>query len=157
MIKKRIISLLILTGILSGIFLTFPTVMQAGQTYDPASPWDPANQSRNQGQREMWDNLIQPELQLYTKDQWGPFGKSEEKHPAVVAIRIIRIIYSILGIIFMFVVLYGGFTWMFAGGIADKTQKARSILINGIIGLIIIIAAYAITSFVVQMLAKTTA
>ena len=155
MMRKKIISFIILAGILSGIFLTLPTASQA-ITWEPGSSWDPSSWSRNKGQQEMWQRFIEPELELYTEDQWGPFRNTEQKHPAVTIIRIIKIIYSILGIIFLLVILYGGFTWMFAGGVSEKTQKARSILINGVIGLVIIIASYAITVFVIQALAKTT-
>ena len=63
--------------------------------------------------------------------------------------NMIRIFLSILGIVFLVMVIYAGFLWMTAGGSSDNIDKAKSLLINGVIGLVIILAAYAITNFVV--------
>lgn len=61
--------------------------------------------------------------------------------------KIIRAILSFLGVIFLVLMIYGGYTWMTARGNDQQVSKARSIVINSIIGLIIIMAAWAITYF----------
>ena len=61
--------------------------------------------------------------------------------------KIIKAILSFLGVIFLVLMIYGGYTWMMAGGNEQQVSKARSIIINSIIGLIIIMAAWAITYF----------
>jgi len=66
--------------------------------------------------------------------------------------KIIKIILSFMGIVLLVVVLYGGFLWMTAGGEEEKVRKAKDWIINGIIGLVIILLAYAITSYVVKKL-----
>ncbi|MBU1179516.1 Ig-like domain-containing protein [Patescibacteria group bacterium] len=53
-------------------------------------------------------------------------------------------------------VLYGGFVWMTAAGDAAKIATAKKILINGVIGLAIILSAFAITHFIVGALEKAT-
>ncbi len=53
-----------------------------------------------------------------------------------------------LGIIFFLLVVYAGFLWMGASGNDSKVEKAKSILISAVTGLVIVVSAYAITSFV---------
>ncbi len=61
---------------------------------------------------------------------------------------------ALVGILFMILMIYGGFKWMTAGGKAEEAQKAQTIIKNSIIGLIIVVAAYLITSFVLQEILK---
>lgn len=60
---------------------------------------------------------------------------------------IVNIALGFLGILATLIILYGGYTWMTSGGNADKVQKAKKIIINGIIGLVIILSSYAIARF----------
>jgi len=69
---------------------------------------------------------------------------------------IIRVALGFLGVIAVLIVLYGGFMWMTAGGNEDRVTKARQIMTAGLIGLIIILAAYAIASFVISSLVTAT-
>lgn len=55
-----------------------------------------------------------------------------------------------LGVIAIIVIIVGGFTWMTAGGNDEKVKKAREIIKNGLIGLIIILLAYTIAVFVIN-------
>jgi len=70
----------------------------------------------------------------------------------VVIANIIRTAMGLLGIIAVLIVLYGGFKWMTSAGSDEKVGEAKKIITAGIIGLIIIITAYAIASFVVTSL-----
>lgn len=70
--------------------------------------------------------------------------------------RIINVALSFLGIIAVLIVLYGGFTWMTAGGNAEKVERAKKILINGVIGLTVIFLSWAITAFVLNALTQAT-
>ena len=62
--------------------------------------------------------------------------------------RLISIVLGFLGIIIVLIILYAGFTWMTAGGDQEKVKTAKQWMINGIIGLVIVTAAWAIASFV---------
>ncbi len=55
---------------------------------------------------------------------------------------------SVLGLIFMLLILYSGYLWMTAGGNAEQVTKARDGIIRSIIGLVIIVSSYAIMHFV---------
>lgn len=74
-----------------------------------------------------------------------------------VAINLIEILLGILGIIFLLLVLYGGFLWMTAGGNDDQAAKGRKVIGNGIIGLIVIFVAFAIVTFVFNILTAAAA
>lgn len=65
---------------------------------------------------------------------------------------VIKAFLSILGILFLVLVILGGFYWMTAGGDEQKMTKAKDILKKAIIGLIIIVSSYAITAFVFKAL-----
>jgi hypothetical protein len=55
---------------------------------------------------------------------------------------------SLLGIIFLIIMILAGYNWMTAGGNEEKVNLAKSRISRAIIGLIIIVSAYAITYFV---------
>lgn len=64
-------------------------------------------------------------------------------------IRVLNIILGFLGLIAVIIILAAGFMWMTAGGNEKRLETARKLLIQGFIGLILILAAWAIAYFVV--------
>lgn len=60
---------------------------------------------------------------------------------------------SLLGVIFLSLIIYAGILWMIAEGEEAKVEKAQTILKNAIIGLVIVMAAYAISLFILTALA----
>lgn len=66
--------------------------------------------------------------------------------------RIIGILLGFIGVIFLGLMIYGGVTWMMARGNESEVDKAKKIIEQSIIGLIIVLAAYAITYFVGSVL-----
>jgi len=69
---------------------------------------------------------------------------------------IIQVALGLLGIVAVVIILLGGFKWMTAGGADDKVQEAKKLIISGIIGLVIILTAYAIATFVVGSILNAT-
>ncbi len=67
------------------------------------------------------------------------------------AVNIIKYLITFLGIIAVGIMLYGGFIWMTAAGNDDRVGRAKRIIIAGAIGLIVILASYAIVNFVFQI------
>lgn len=65
---------------------------------------------------------------------------------------------SLLGAIFIIMMVYGGYEWMTAGGNEQKVDKAGEIIRQAIIGLIVVVGAYAISYYILQYfpLADTT-
>ena len=85
-------------------------------------------------------------------------AKVEGDNPAIsiptVAGGIIKIFLSILSIIFILLMLYGGYLWMTARGNQEQVTKAKELITSAVIGLVIVIAAYAITYFALYMIAR---
>ena len=52
---------------------------------------------------------------------------------------------SAVGLIFFILIFYGGFSWMIARGNEQKVEKAKNTVIAASIGLVIVLASYAIT------------
>ena len=63
---------------------------------------------------------------------------------------IIQVALSLLGIIFMGLIIYAGYNWMTAMGDEQKVTKAKDTITRAVIGLVIVIAAYAVSYFVIQ-------
>lgn len=74
----------------------------------------------------------------------------------VTVARIIRVLMGLLGIIAVVIILIGGFTWMTAGGNEEKVGEAKKWIFSGVIGLAIILSAYAIATFVINSLVTAT-
>jgi hypothetical protein len=68
--------------------------------------------------------------------------------------QIIGTILSFVGVIFLILMIYAGITWMVSGGNEQQVTKAKGMMVNSIIGIIIVFAAYAIISFVGTELLK---
>lgn len=75
---------------------------------------------------------------------------------AVVISDIIKVFLSFLGVIFIVLIVYAGFMWMTAAGAEDKITKAKTTLAAAIIGLAIILAAYAITYYAIDQIIEAT-
>lgn len=62
--------------------------------------------------------------------------------------NVIEIVIGVLGLVAVFVMIYGGFTYMTSTGDASKVQRGKNIIIYGLVGLVVAILAYAIVKFV---------
>jgi len=69
---------------------------------------------------------------------------------------IINVALSLLGIVAVVIILIGGFKWMTAGGSEEKTGEAKKIIFSGVIGLAIILSAWALATFVITQLSSAT-
>jgi len=70
--------------------------------------------------------------------------------------KVIRIVLTLLGVIVLVLVIVAGFQWMTAGGDTEKVKMAKTMLTNAVIGLALVLAAYAISDFVVSKLLDAT-
>ncbi len=109
-------------------FIFSPALAHAQSVADP-------NSNINQGL-----NVIQQPLGLPATDI------------RVIIARVIRAALGLLGIVFLVLVLYAGFLWMTSAGQEDRIEQAKKMLLNAVIGLIIILSAYAIVLFVMRLL-----
>lgn len=66
--------------------------------------------------------------------------------------KAVQLMLVALGIIFLCLIIYGGLEWMQAMGNDEKVKKAQDILRNSVIGLIIVVGAYAMANFATSAL-----
>ncbi|MFA6304624.1 MAG: pilin [Patescibacteria group bacterium] len=71
-------------------------------------------------------------------------------------IAVLNVLLGFLGIIAVIIILLGGFKWMTAGGEDEKIGEAKKLISAGIVGLIVILAAYAIAKYVVDTISSVT-
>lgn len=74
----------------------------------------------------------------------------------VIIARIIQVTLGFLGIIAVVLILYAGYTIMTSGGDENKVAEGKKIIQNAVIGLAIILSAFAIVQFVINQLASAT-
>lgn len=82
-------------------------------------------------------------------------GEASEQLPVIIG-NLVQAFISILGVLFLVLIIYGGWLWLTARGEADRVEKAKSTITRAIIGLLIIFSAYALTSFVISRLVTAT-
>ena len=63
--------------------------------------------------------------------------------------NIINVLLGVLGIIFLLMVVYAGFLYLTDQGEGKKAEKAMKLLTKAVIGIVLIVAAYAISNYVI--------
>lgn len=72
----------------------------------------------------------------------------------VIIVKIITVVLGFLAAIFLALIIYAGFRYMTASGNQEQTKKAVSQIRDAVIGLIIVLSAWAITYFVLRILSR---
>ena len=93
----------------------------------------------------------QPEIGLDDANSVLNLQDPATDDPAEMVANIVAYLMTFLGLIAIIVILLGGFRWMTAAGNEDKVADAKKTIIAGCIGLIIILGAYAIVTFVINV------
>lgn len=63
---------------------------------------------------------------------------------------------SLVGVIFLVLIVWGGFLWMTARGNDQQVEKSKQLIIAAVIGLVIIAGGYVITNFVLGEILRAT-
>ena len=79
----------------------------------------------------------------YNTDEFGVEG---------IISQVITTALTFVGVVFLGLAIYAGYNWMTAQGEEEKVTKAKDTLTAAIIGLVIVIAAYAISWYVIDVL-----
>lgn len=85
---------------------------------------------------------------------YQPIGQNNDL-ASIIGI-VIQAFLGLLGVLFLVYMLYAGYNWMIAQGDEEKVTKAKETIQRAIIGLIITIAAYAISYWVFYNLLATS-
>jgi len=72
-------------------------------------------------------------------------------------VRIVQWVLGFLGLIAVIFILYGGLIWMMAGGNEEKVTKAKKTIVAAVVGLVVVLIAWSIITFVVSQTGEFTA
>jgi hypothetical protein len=78
------------------------------------------------------------------------------RNPKDIIVGVIQVILGFLGLLAVILILYGGFKWMLSRGDEGEVESARKIIVAGVIGLLIVLAAWGISLFVIRIIANQT-
>ncbi len=120
------------------IVLSFLIMAQAGLAVEPKTTNYGLDVTAKQG---LGENTVKPENSNIS----SMIGK------------IVGAALSFLGVVFFILIIYGGYMWMFSMGNEQTAGKAKDIIVAAVIGLVIVLAAYAITTYLAGALGQPTA
>lgn len=83
----------------------------------------------------------------------NPLGKTVSVQSVIG--NVIRAGFGVIGSIALLMFMYGGFTWLTSGGKAEKIEHGRDTMVWAALGIAVIFAGYAITTFVINALTKS--
>lgn len=88
------------------------------------------------------DTIPLPELKNLTK--WADLNEFVRSIP--------NLLVGLASVIFLFVLVYGGYVYLTARGNEEKEHLAKNIFLFAIMGLIIVLGAYAVVIFLLSKL-----
>ncbi|OGY51858.1 MAG: hypothetical protein A3J59_04860 [Candidatus Buchananbacteria bacterium RIFCSPHIGHO2_02_FULL_56_16] len=103
--------------------------------------------------------LLSGEAGAEMVDQSEAFLETSGLQPvqlSIVVAQIIQVVLGLLGVIFIVLIIYAGFNWMTSAGNEDRIGKSKKTIAAAVIGLVIVLAAYLITAFVLSQLFEAT-
>ena len=84
------------------------------------------------------------------------YGENPEASLDVIVGGYIRVALSLVGILFLALMVYAGYLWMTARGEDAQIDKAKKIVRSAIVGIVIAVGAYSITAFVIPIVFEET-
>jgi len=75
---------------------------------------------------------------------------------ATMAGKAINYFFGIVAIVFLTVITIGGYLWMAAGGNEENVKKAKTFILNGIFGMMVIFIAYGLVALILFALKTAT-
>lgn len=129
--KKKILSFLVFPIfflLFSGFLTVLPTNAQTDMIVDPIKGLD-----ASAGEVKAFDQARTTYNSNFIQTKAG---------------QIVGVVLSFVGVVFLALMIYAGISWMTAAGNEQQVTKAKTLMVNATIGIIIVFAAYAITSFI---------
>jgi len=163
MFIKKIVSLIAVLSFFGLMLVPVATQAVAGGSCGQSNPTDPGC-----GPKENCELTTPPNTYTCVNLITGQYGASETgRFGSALGLNktndlkgtianIINIVLGFLGIVAVIIILAGGFKWMTAGGNEDGVGEAKKMITGGVIGLVVIFAAWAIASFVLSSLQSAT-
>jgi len=82
----------------------------------------------------------------------GPYQPATSESLSATVGQIISVALGLLGMVFIILIVIGGYKWMMAGGNEEDVKAAQARIQTAIIGLIITISAYALWNYIFMKL-----
>ncbi|PIR12940.1 hypothetical protein COV49_03805 [Candidatus Falkowbacteria bacterium CG11_big_fil_rev_8_21_14_0_20_39_10] len=128
---KQLLSFFVLLAILFGVQLV---LIQATHPAQAQSLWDQ-----------------QAETKIIGENAWGG---DTPKDPKIITAIVVRRFLEFLGIVFLILIIMGGFKYMTAQGNEENVTEALDQIKQGVIGLVIMLAAWSITLYVTKYITR---
>jgi hypothetical protein len=71
-------------------------------------------------------------------------------HNSPLVRNVLNVVFFVIGLISVFILIYGGIRYILAQGLAAELSQAQHTIIYGVIGLIVSLSAWALVNFVVM-------
>ncbi|MFA4833958.1 MAG: pilin [Patescibacteria group bacterium] len=84
------------------------------------------------------------------------FGNEKPRDVRQITVLVVKVFLGFLGLIFLVLLIFAGFKYMTSAGNEEKVKEALDQIKTAIIGLIIIMASYAITSYLTNCIFDIT-
>ncbi len=68
--------------------------------------------------------------------------------------NVLNTTFGVVGVIAVIMIIIGGFHYMTSQGSPEKVQKGKNTILYGIVGMIIVLSAFAIVNFILDALMK---
>jgi len=95
-----------------------------------------------------WDSPLSTLEQIASGGERAAFAPADETSLSKIIGVAIGAVLSLLGVIFIILIISAGFKWMTANGNDEAITKAKSTMTQAIIGLVIVLSAYALWAFI---------
>jgi len=95
-------------------------------------------------------DLHDAEVGMWNFGEKTGYSPGKSASPEVEVGRIIAYALSFLGVVFMILIVYGGYMWLTARGNEEQITKAKDLIKHSIIGMVIVFAAFMVSYFVVD-------
>jgi len=68
------------------------------------------------------------------------------------AANLIQALLGLLGIVFVALLIYGGYYYLTSAGNEEKVKKGKNVLKAAVVGIVIVLSGYTLTTFIVNMI-----
>ena len=84
----------------------------------------------------------------------GGIKPTTDKNLPTIIGGVVGAVLALVGVIFFLLILYAGFNWMMAQGQEEKITKAKETIFGAVLGLLVILGAYAITTLAARLFSE---
>ncbi len=97
-------------------------------------------------------NISEDKYNKFDEKIFGNNAVDPEKITSDLIPKIFNEVLGIAGLIFLLLLLFGGFSYLLGAGNEEKTSKAKKLMVDAVIGLLITAGAYGIGTMIINFL-----